>query len=173
MYWRPWCWDVDGWYGAWIGVALPGLLAGVCYWTGLPLGALLMLAGIGAGALVGGRLGERVVHADSSIGIGLRAGLLATALGAAAWYLGLSGWTLLFQGTDFGTRLGQVGFFLLMIALYAVFLGLPIALPVGVGAAALLRAVRQRPRPGTAVLIAASVVAISLGAAAIVDLVRA
>jgi hypothetical protein len=173
MLWRPWQWTADGWFGAWLGGALPGLLAGAAYWMREPLASLVMSSGVPIGAFVGGASGARVVAARSSIAVGLRAGVAATVVAGVVWYVGLALGTLIFQPDPLGARLVSLGSYLVLIALYCVMIGLPIALPVGVAAAALLRTICRHRRAGARAMVVVSVIALALGAAALIDRLRA
>jgi hypothetical protein len=173
MYWRPWCWNVDGWYGAWLGAALTGALSGATYWLREPLASFVLLVGVAIGAFIGGAFGQRVVMADSPIGIGLRAGVAATVVAAVVWYIGLGLGTLIFQPDPIGARLSFLAAYAILIPLYSVLIGLPVALPIGVASAAILRAIRRHRRAGTAGLVACTGVASVLGAAALLDRLRA
>jgi len=103
----------------------------------------------------------------------LRAGLAATMVAAVVWYIGLGLGTLLFQPDPIGARLGFLAFYLILIPLYSVMIGLPIALPIGVASAAILRIIRRHRLAGSIGLIACTVVASALGAAALLDRLRA
>jgi hypothetical protein len=164
MYWRPWRWNGNDWHGAWLGAAIPGLVVGLLLATGSGFVALVFAPAIPIGGWVGGRFGSRIVAADSAIGVGLRAGAVATALGAAIWAIVEVVGTLLTQPIPVLDRLVQAGFILVLVGLYAVVLGLPVALPVGVGGAALLRAVQPHPRVAVGLLSALSLGAVLLTA---------
>ncbi len=172
MYWRPWRWTIDGWYGAWIGAVLSGLLVMACYWTGAPIYGLFALPSVVIGALVGGRFGSRVVAAESSIGIGLRAGLVATVLGAVLWCVLVAGWTLIFEATSLDIRLEQVAFLIGGVALYAVFLVLPVALPIGVASAATLRRARRHRRAGAAGLAGLTIATVAFVVVSLMDVIN-
>jgi hypothetical protein len=169
MYWRPWRWTIDGWYGAWLGAALPGILAATTYWLHEPLAGFVLLVGVAIGAFIGGAFGQRVVMADSPIGIGLGAGVAATVVAAVVWYIGLGLGTLIFQPDPIGARLSFLAVYLILIPLYSVAIGLPIALPIGVASSAILRAICRHRRAGTAGLVACTGVASALGGAALLD----
>jgi hypothetical protein len=173
MYWRPWRWTLDGWYGAWLGAVFPAVLAEVTYWLHEPLASLVLLIGVAIGAFIGGAFGERVVAAESSIRVGLRAGVAATVVAGAAWYVGLGLGTLIFQPDPIGARLGFLAFYLVLIPLYSLMIGLPIALPIGVASAAILRTIRRHRRAGTAALVVCTAIASALGGAALLDRLRA
>ena len=143
------------------------------YWFREPLASLVLLVGVAIGAFIGGAFGQRVVTAESPIHIGLRAGLAATMVAAVVWYIGLGLGTLLFQPDPIGARLGFLAFYLILIPLYSVMIGLPIALPIGVASAAILRIIRRHRLAGSIGLIACTVVASALGAAALLDRLRA
>jgi hypothetical protein len=164
MYWRPWRWTGADWLGAWIGAAIPGVIVGTLLATGSGFLALVFAPAIPIGGWVGGRFGSRIVAANSAIPVGLRAGAVATALGAGIWAIAEVIGTLLFQQIPVPDRVVQGGFIVILVALYSVFLGLPVSLPVGVGGAALLRAIRPHPRLAFGLLTALSFGALILSA---------
>jgi len=67
----------------------------------------------------------------------LRAGVIATVVAGAVWYVGIGLGTLIFEPDPIGARLGFLAFYLVLIPLYSVMIGLPIALPIGVASAAI------------------------------------
>lgn len=172
MYWRPWRWTADDWLGSWLGSAIPGVIVGLLLATGSGFLALVFAPAIPIGGWVGGRFGSRIVAAESAIHVGLRAGGVATALGAAIWAIVEVVGTLLLQPIPVADRLLQAGFIVILVALYSVFLGLPVALPVAVGGAALLRALRPHPRVAVGLLTALSLGAVILSAVGLVAVRR-
>jgi hypothetical protein len=162
MYWQPWRWSRDEWLGAWLGVTIPTLLVGALLIAGSRFEALAFSPAIALGGWVGGFLCRRVIEADSSVRIGLRAGLVATAAGAVVWAMVETIGTIVTVHGPFLERLTQAAFIAILVALYSVFFGLPVALPIGVLGSAVLRSFARHRRTAHSALSVASVMALAL-----------
>lgn len=169
MYWRPWRWSSDSWYGAWVAAILSGLLAEAGFWANAPLITVAGLTGIAFGGLVAGRRASAVLAGSSFAAEGLAVGFRAGVLALVAWYLGIAVATLLFQTAySFGDRILQVVYGAVAVPAYGVIFGGPFALLGGIVGALALRTLRRLGRAGTRILVAASVVVIVAGIAAVV-----
>ena len=169
MYWRPWRWTEDGWYGAWVAALCCGVIAEIGFFGDLALVTVAGLTGLLAGTLVAGRHEGRVLAGRSfvveGLGVGFRAGILSLVGGWVALSVG----TILFK-TEYPLedRLMQVVYGLVGVPTYGALFGGPFALLGGIVGALILRMVRRHGRTGTLLLVVASAIVVVVGIDALV-----
>jgi hypothetical protein len=169
MYWRPWRWTEDGWFGAWIAILCCGVIAEVGFFANLALVTVAGLTGLLAGTLVAGRHAGHVLAGRSFVVEGLGVGFRAGILSLVGWWVALSIGTILFQTEyPFPVRLMQVVYGLVGIPTYGALLGGPFALLGGIVGALLLRTARRFGRTGTRLLAVASMVVAVIGIDALI-----
>jgi hypothetical protein len=168
MYWRPWRWTVDGWYGAWVAALVSGLLAELGFFGDLPLVTVAGLTGLAAGTPVAGRLAGRVLAGRSFVLEGLGVGFRAALLALVGWFVSIAVATLLFQTSyPLSDRLLLVVYGLVGVPTYGAVFGAPFALLGGIAGALVLRTVRRSGNAGARGLLLATAAVLIVGVTAI------
>ncbi|MBA2718968.1 MAG: hypothetical protein H0U52_06975 [Chloroflexi bacterium] len=169
MYWTPWRWTREQWFGAWVAAAIAAAIAEIGYAIDAPLITVAGMSGLVIAWIVAGRYADRVLNGSSFVEVGLGVGFRTGLLTLTIWFVTASLLTIALNPEPLEDRLRQVAFAAFGVPIYGSIFGGPFVLLGGIAGALVLRTVRENGRAGSIVLAIASVGLAAGGVIAIAD----